>query len=237
MFSPAIEQQRRTLYTQTVQQMGRRIPPAANPADSAPMLAALRWGMDEIDRTYDNTPAKVRASVACRAGCSHCCSAAVDVQAHEVFFVAEHIQLHFSAEELAGVIDRTADLRARLAVGGSAARNQPWQACALLHEDRCSVYASRPEACRAHHTSDAEACAAHAADPEVELDNVYIPALRARLFAVMLGMDEALESAGYDDRSYDFSSALHEALTNSLCRTLWLRRKAAFPDSCLSPEE
>lgn len=80
------------------------------------------------------------------------------------------------------------------------------------------------------------ACAAHVADPAVELDNVYILALRARVFAVMLGMDEALESAGFDDRSYDLSSALHEALTNSLCRTLWLRQKAAFPDSCLSPE-
>lgn len=236
MFSPAIEQQRRTLYTQTVRQMGRHLQPVANLAEPAPLFAALRWGMDEIDRTFADTPAKVRASVACRAGCSHCCSAAVDVQAHEVFFVAEHIQLHFPAEELAGVIDRTAALRTRLAVGSSAARNQLWQPCALLRDGQCTVYANRPEACRVHHTSDAEACAAHAADPEVDLDKFYIPALRARLFAVMLGMDEALEHAGFDDRAYDFASTLHEALTNSLCRALWLRRKAAFPDSCLSPE-
>jgi hypothetical protein len=54
------------------------------------------------------------------------------------------------------------------------------------------------------------------------------------MFAVMLGMDEAIEAAGFDDRAYDFGSALHEALTNSLCRVLWIRRKAAFPDSCLA---
>lgn len=232
MFSPAIEKQRRQLYAQTVREMSRRVPAVAEPVG---MIAALRWGMSELDRTYDATPAKTKASVACRAGCSHCCSAAVDVQAHEVFFAAEHIQLTFSPGELAAVIERTAALRARLAPGSTEKRNVPWQPCALLREDQCSIYPGRPEACRVHHASDAAVCAAQAADPEVDLDPVYIPALRARLFAVMLGLDEALESAGFDDRAYDFSSALHEALTNSLCLALWLRHKPAFPDSCLSP--
>lgn len=59
-------------------------------------------------------------------------------------------------------------------------------------------------------------------------------ALRARMFATMLGLDEAIEAAGYDERSYDFGSALHEALTNSLCLVLWLRRQPAFPDTCLA---
>jgi hypothetical protein len=84
-----------------------------------------------------------------------------------------------------------------------------------------------------HHTSNPAVCAAHIANPDVDLEAVCIPTLRARMFAVMLGMDEAIEAAGFDDRAYDFGSALHEALTNSLCQVLWMRRKAAFPDSCL----
>ena len=54
------------------------------------------------------------------------------------------------------------------------------------------------------------------------------------MFAVMLGMDEAIEAAGYDDRAYDFGSALNEALTNGLCRVRWLRKGPAFPDNCLA---
>jgi hypothetical protein len=54
------------------------------------------------------------------------------------------------------------------------------------------------------------------------------------MYAVMLGIDEAMEEAGFDGRAYDFGSALHEALTNSLCQVLWMRRKPAFPDSCLA---
>ncbi|MFA6289043.1 MAG: YkgJ family cysteine cluster protein [Opitutaceae bacterium] len=232
MFSPALEKQRRQLYTQTVRHMEQHLQSVTEPAA---MIMALRRGMKELDRTCEETPAKVLATVACRAGCSHCCHGPVDVQAHEVFFAAEHIQLNFSPDELAGVIERTAARRARIAGLSSDDRDRVRQPCALLHADgRCSIYQGRPEACRVHHTSDAAACEAHAADPSVDLDPVYIPVLRARMFAVMIGMDEAIEAAGFDDRSYDFGSALHEALTNSLCRVLWMRRKHAFPDSCLA---
>jgi Fe-S-cluster containining protein len=204
------------------------------------MITALGWGMQQLDQTYDTTPAKVKATVACRAGCGHCCSVPVDVQAHEVFFAAEYIQLNFSPDDLAGVIERTAAHRARVAALNNQERDNLRQPCALLRDGQCTIYQGRPEACRVHHTSDAEVCAAHIVDPAVDLEAVYIPTLRARMFAVMLGMDEAIEAAGFDDRAYDFGSALHEALTNSLCRVLWMRQKPAFPDACLAdslPEE
>jgi Fe-S-cluster containining protein len=232
MFSPALEKQRQQLYAQTVQRMGQRLPSVAEPVA---MLAALRWGMQELDRTYESTAAKVRATVACHAGCSHCCSVPVDVQAHEVFFAAEFIQVNFSPADLAGAIERTAAHRACVVGLVREERDRLRQPCALLRDGQCSIYQGRPEACRVHHASDAAVCAAHIANPDVDLEAVYIPTLRARMFAVMLGMDEAIEAAGFDDRAYDFGSALHEALTNSLCRVLWLRQKAAFPDSCLAP--
>ncbi len=232
MLSSALEKQRHQLYAQTVESMGERVQAVTEPAA---MFAALGWGMQEMERTYAETPAKVRGTVACRAGCAHCCSVAVDVQAHEVFFAAEHIQVNFPPAGLAGVIARTAAHRTRVAGLSSEKRAHLLVPCPLLHEGHCSIYQGRPEACRAHHTNDAAACAAHAIDPAVAIERNYIPALRSRMFAVMLGLDEAIEAAGYDGRSYDFGSALHEALTNSLCLVRWLRRQPAFPDSCRSP--
>ncbi len=233
MLTAAQDKQRHQLYARTVEGMSDRLQSVSEPAA---MFAVLGWGMQELERTYAETPAKVRATVACRAGCAHCCSVAVDVQAHEVFFAAEHIQVNFSPAALAGVIARTAAQRTRVAGLRSEKRAPLLVPCPLLHEGHCSIYQGRPEACRAHHTNDAAACAAHAADPEVAIEKKYIPALRSRMFAVMLGLDAAIEAAGYDDRAYDFGAALHEALTNSLCLVRWLRRKPAFPDSCLSPQ-
>ncbi len=232
MLSPALEKQRQQLFAQTVRGMESRLAPVKAPAE---MITALRWGMAELDRTLAETPASIRATVACRAGCGHCCSVPVDVQAHEVFFAAEHIQKTFSPAALAGVLERTTAHRARVSVLTSDERSRLLHSCPLLSPGgSCTIYEGRPEICRAHHASDAAVCAAstHPAD----FQQVHIPSLQARMFAVMLGMDEAIEAAGFDDRAYDFGSALHEALTNSLCLARWIRRQPAFPDACLADQ-
>lgn len=227
----SLESERRKLYARTIQHMEKELRPEN---DFHAMLATLAWGMKEIDRTYEQTAVKIKSTVACREHCAHCCSVPVDVQAHEVFFAAEFIQLNFSSTELAGAIARTAAHRVRATGLNNEQRDQLRDPCGLLRDGSCSIYAGRPEACRAHHSNNASTCAAHSINARVDVAKVYIPELRSRLFAVMLGMDEAIETAGFDDRSYDFGSALHEALTNSLCQVLWMRKKPAFPDSCLA---
>jgi len=219
------------LFGQTVAGMERRL---RRVRSARQMMTALRWGLDELDATYARTPARVLAQVACRAGCDFCCRVPVDVQAHEVFFSADHIQVHFPPAALDTLIARLAVHRASIAALPAGARQTSRLPCVLLQDGSCSIYEGRPEACRAHHATDPKLCAANMADPSVDDTPGYIPALRARMFAVMLGMDEALEAEGYDDRAYDFGSALHEALTNSLCLAAWLRREPAFPDSCLA---
>ena len=232
MLTPAQEKQRHQLYGQAVLGMEARLE-QVRAHEPAGMFQALRWGMDMLDSTLAATPAKIRDTIACRAGCGWCCSVPVDVQAHEVFFAAEHIQKHFPPAELERVIERTAAHRASLTRLTSDERSALLQPCPLLDAGgSCTIYEGRPEICRSHHASNAQVCAAskHPGD----FEQVHIPALRARMFAVMLGLDEAVEAAGYDDRAYDLGSALHEALTNSLCLARWLRRQPAFPDSCLA---
>jgi hypothetical protein len=221
MASNRLEPQHHALYERTGEKM-------------LDLLGALRWGLEELDQTFAATPPSAKAAVACRAGCDFCCHVPMDVQAHEVLFVADHIQAHFSPTELAAVIERTAVHRGRIAAATPAERTRLMLPCALLREGQCSAYAGRPEACRSHHSSDAAVCRAYLSDANVAIEAAYIPALRARMFAVMLGLDQALADTGFDSRDYDFGSALHEALTNSLCLVLWGRRRAAFPDSCLA---
>lgn len=230
MFSPALEKQRQQLFARTLAGMEQRLAPAK---ESGQLFTALRWGMNEIERALAETPARVKDTIACRAGCGWCCSVPVDVQAHEVLLAAEHIQLHFSPTDLAAVIERTAAHRGQIARLTEDERSQFMKPCPLLSEaGSCTIYADRPEVCRSHHASNATVCAA--AKHPGDFERVHIPELKARMFAVMIGMDEALEGAGFDDRAYDFGSALHEALTNSLCLARWTRRQPAFPDDCLA---
>ncbi len=219
------------LYDRTIAGLAPRLRRMRSPHQ---LMATLRWAMDELEKAYAQTPARVLATVACRSGCGFCCRVPVDVQAHEVFFAADHMRNQFTPVELELAIARLAAHRERVAAFAPGERDASRLPCALLHDVACTIYAGRPQPCRAHHTSDAAACAAYLHDPSVDITKVYIPALRARMFSVMLGVDEAIEAAGYDERSYDFGSALHEALTNPHCLDAWFRHQSAFPDSCLS---
>jgi len=224
--------ERQRLFAAAEQGVARRLETAQG---TRGLLAAVGWGLQELERTYAETPANVLATVACRAGCGHCCSSPVDVQAHEVFFVADYIQRNFPPEDLEDIIARTSEHRAFHAGLTADERERSRVPCVFLLEGSCAIYEGRPEICRAHHMSSVAPCIAFVDDPTADLAAAHIPVLRARMFAVMLGIDEALEQTGYDDRSYDFGSALNEALTNSLCLTRWKRQQPAFPDSCLTP--
>jgi Fe-S-cluster containining protein len=199
-----------------------------NPADLLGVFGAARKG---FDRAYDTAPAAARAAVACRAGCGTCCHVPVGVQAHEVLLAAVYIQANFSPADLDEVIAQTATHRAAFAgrtMNERAALKRP---CVLLREGSCSIYEARPEACRSHHSHNLAGCRSNL-ESGIDTVDVLIPEIRARMFAVMLAIDQAGAEAGFDGRAYDFGSALHEALTDSLCAVRWTQRQTAFSDSC-----
>jgi Fe-S-cluster containining protein len=192
-----------------------------NPAD---LLGVFRAAHKGFDRAYDTAPA-------CRAGCGTCCHVPVGVQAHEVLLAAMHIQTHFSPEALEGVIARTAAHREAFAGRSMNERAALKRPCTLLSDGSCTIYEARPEACRSHHSHNLEGCKSNL-ESGVDTVDVLIPEIRARMFAVMLAIDQAGAEAGFDGHAYDFSSALHEALTDPMCAVRWTRREIAFSESC-----
>lgn len=204
----------------------KRLRKTRNPAD---LLAVLRSEQKQFERAYMTAPAAARASVACRAGCDACCHVPVGVQAHEVLIAAEHIQKTFSPEELEGVIARAVAHRAAFAGKTNRAQAALKSPCVLLRAGNCTVYEARPEACRSHHSHNAAACGQNLDFSREEID-VYVPGVRGRMFAVMLGIDQAVAEAGYDGQAYDFGSALYEALTDSFCAVRWMQRQRTFSD-------
>lgn len=221
------------LYHKTGEGVARRLRKTRNPAD---LLSVVKSVHKEFDRAYESAPAEVLNNVACKAGCDACCHGLVEVQAHEVLIAAQFIQLNFSPEELDAVIARTAAQRDAFANRSHAERTAQKRPCALLHQGACSIYKGRPEACRAHHSPDAAACRTNLELGREQID-VYMPGLRGRMFAVMLGLDQGVEQAGFDDQAYDFGTALHEALTDSRCASRWTQRQATFSDACLESQD
>lgn len=227
-FSPEEE----ALYDRTTAAVLNRLRKTSNPAD---LLSVLRQAHKGFDRAYESAPAAARAAVACRAGCGTCCHVPVGVQAHEVLLAAEYIQTRFPPGDLEAVIDRFAAHRAAFAGRTMDERAALKTPCAVLRDGSCSIYEARPEACRSHHSRNLDGCRSNL-ESGLDIVDVLIPEIRGRMFAVMLGIDQAATEAGFDSHAYDFGSAMHEALTNSLCAARWMQRQPAFPDSCREAE-
>lgn len=228
-FSPEEE----TLFEKTGAAVLKRLRKTRNPAD---LLSVLGSARKEFDRAFASAPDAAKQSVACRSGCDACCHVPVGVQAHEVLIAAQYVQTHFSPADLDEVIARAANHRSAFAGRSNAERTALRTPCVLLRDGACSIYEARPEACRSHHSHNAAACRTNLESGREDID-VYIAGVRGRMFAVMLAIDQAAAEAGFDGQAYDFGSALHEALTNSLCAVRWVQRQPAFSDSCREASE
>ena len=198
--------------------------------------AAARSALASFDDLNTGILAERQVALACGAGCAVCCSLRVDVLAHEVFLIADHIRREFSAEEKAGLNLRLAahaEAVLPLTPGEHATRNLT---CPLLQNDRCSIYAVRPHACRRHHSQDLAACQYtydHPEDLETpaahdrELFHALTTALRANI--------DAYAGLGFDSTIYELGTALQEALDDPDARQHWRDRQEAFIRASVTP--
>lgn len=108
--------------------------------------------------------------LACGEGCSHCCFQAVGVSPPEVFAIHEHLHATRTPEELDGVARRIREADGRTRGLSGAERFSPDLPCPFLEDQRCTIYAVRPLACRGANSLDADACERTLRDPEARTE-------------------------------------------------------------------
>lgn len=175
-------------------------------------------------------------NLACRAGCSLCCSLRVDVLAHEVFSLAHHILAHFSREEIVALTARLEAHEDRVLGLTPFEHATSNNRCPLLVDDRCSVYEARPRSCRRHHSQDLAACQ-YTFDHPTDLET---PAAHDRnLYRTLTGRlqhdADAYLHWGYDATVYELGTALAEALADPAAWGRWWRGRAAFLRASVTP--
>src|SRR3954470_13453149 len=103
--------------------------------------AAFRAALAAYDQLNKSAIERTGARLDCCAGCSICCSLRIEVYAHEVFLIADHILATFSDAELLALKERLAahtETVLPLTPFEHATRNL---VCPLLRDGLCSVYA------------------------------------------------------------------------------------------------
>ena len=216
---------------QLLDDLARSLAPEEFDAAAAHSLAAF-------DSQNSEAIGQKGLKLACREGCSLCCSLRVDVFAHEVFLIARHIRSHFSDGEIAAVLDRLAAHAAivmPLTPFEHATRNT---VCPLLQDGSCTVYAVRPHSCRRHHSQDFAACQFTFDHPtDIETPAAHDRDLFRALTEAMRENISAYADIGYDATFYELGTALKEALSDPSSWSRWRDRGRAFLRASVTPVE
>ena len=206
---------------------------AKSPEDFHGGLRRALAGFDELGARIVVDAA---VKLACCEGCSLCCWLRVDVHAHEVFLIAQHVRARFTEAERAALI-------ARLAVHSTKVLPlTPYEhvtqniACPLLQDGRCSIYAVRPHSCRRHHSLDFAACQFTYDHPtDMEAPAAHDRDLFKTLTEAMLEAAGTYARLGYDDTIYELGTALAEALDTPSSWRRWRDGKKAFLRASVTP--
>lgn len=179
-------------------------------------------------------------SVACKAGCDHCCHQVVGVTPPEAFAIYEYLKQTRSPAELAELKAHVATLYERARGLPSAARFSPEHPCAFLRDGSCSIYEARPLACRGVNSLDAEDCATRLRDPDARagfLEQGYggrcfldpLRAFRAVSAGLQLGLSELYR---LDMRALDLLAAMQVLLQeNPATGPSWIAGRQPFQDA------
>jgi hypothetical protein len=155
-----------------------------------------------ITRLYDKT-VPPWDGLACRKGCSHCCTQPVSITAAEALYVAS--ALKDRPDTAAAVI--AADEAIRSLSPEELGRRY----CPMLVDDACSIYVQRPLACRSFVSTSLEACIAtfdHGAEPQIPMPAITVSLLYTHRMMLMA----ALRLVGADDSAYELKSAVSAVL-------------------------
>jgi len=166
--------------------------------------------------------------VACRSGCTYCCTFPVAASAPEVLTIAAFVRDRFDEE-------RRASLNARVEASISATegmdmsrRDRVRLDCPFLEAGQCTIYEVRPVACRGVSSYSAEDCREDFEHPGTGVE-VHTNGLRELVFgAIREGLAVACKSASGEHRLLELVRAYKIASEDSTLAETWRSGPEAF---------
>ena len=137
----------------------------------------------------DKVNAAVSKEAACKRGCNACCKIQVEMSVWEAGLIGAELGLEVKTPpELNDSKARSLELLGR--------------ACGFLKEGECSIYESRPLACRIHHSLNLDAAMCQ---PDVKPEDSMVPSL------TLTGIKEVYAVCSGSMRMHDLSDFFEEA--------------------------
>lgn len=187
-----------------------------------------------IEHAFEQTTTVVaqlpeRLPLACASGCAFCCYHPVDITPPEAFAIAAYLQTSLAPAAGDALYARIAAHAERISGLSYAAHAQARIPCALLVDNRCSVYPCRPFACRAWNSTSVARCETIFTHGNPV---TMIPPLDTRVYEavwdVARGVTDGLQRSRLDGKSYELHSIVQRILTTPEAAQRWTQGEDVF---------
>jgi Fe-S-cluster containining protein len=180
---------------------------------------AIRYLYQKIDATIHELR---DIPIACGQGCSHCCVICVTVSAPEAIYVGKLVTAMG-----ADAIERVRAANEVTKQFELDERNRHPHDCPMLQNNNCTIYESRPKACRQAASIDAHICARshrNLTNEQVPSPAMYIGSRTAYATALYA----ALSQLALHNSSYEFNAAVVRVLDIPDAEQRWLAGEDVF---------
>lgn len=166
----------------------------------------------------------IEPKLECKRGCDYCCRGYVSATAPQIFAAAKAIRAQSLSYEAAV---------ARIGAAAHKVRGLDWKTrcelhepCPLLVEGACSIYASRPLACRGFVSFSVNACRRAF---ERNTSDIEVPPIYGNVrSALENALRAAMKHHGLPLESYELDGALASVLAHPDAESAWLRGEDVF---------
>jgi Fe-S-cluster containining protein len=191
------------------------------------------------EMAYESNRTKGLPPVACKAGCSWCCSQLVRISATEAVSITNHLQKMKDAAKRDAIIERLRRLDAKSRGSTVEERDALHTPCAFLTEASCEIYETRPMACSWYTSWYLEECKERS---RVGVNHAEVHMDRARTIvysAVRDGTEEGLSEAipGMDKTDLELTAAVVDALEWDDPEAEWLSGNPIFAKAHISERD
>jgi Fe-S-cluster containining protein len=188
----------------------------------------VRFICEKLDTTIN---AFGKLPIACKKGCSHCCYIWVSATAPELLSIAKIIRAR--GDNLVAKVRAAHQATKQFDFDNRSNHPHP---CPLLEGDVCSIYETRPKACRLAASADADICARsyhNVTNEDIPTPALYLMARSGYAIAFAV----ALKRAGLPYAAYEFNAGLVRALDLADPEARWLAGEDIFSDVTQDPAD
>lgn len=169
-------------------------------------------------------------NVDCKLNCTYCCHNQVSLTPPEILLISEYIKNTFTKEEIKELKIRVDNLDKVIKGMNAFERKKAKEPCALLVDNKCSVYKVRPLACKGWNSMDVRDCEkAFNSGQDVNIQAFAPPLIITN--SVSVGISNTLHNTGLNADNLELNSALKVVLEKYNAGEKYLEGKNIFREA------